>query len=239
MIGRILWYVVLACVAAATIGVQLDRQARKTPELATQVPAPFRSAAQPRVTALAIDSGMEERSLAEAQALVRGRPMPARHLRLLAQAHFAAGDNETSALVIQYAAQRGWRDSLAQEAMMQIALVAGDRSEAARRYAALFLIRKTDQALLEEAGPLVFPERGAPERAVFAEIVRGADRWQRTFLSRGARVMPPDAFVEVLELGVADGAEFDCQALEQARRTIERGDEASAKRLARLIEAQC
>ena len=239
MIGRLTWFAALLGIAVVAVGVQLDRQARKTPELAVQVPEIFRSSAQPRVTALAINSGVPGAGVEEAQKLLRRRPMPARHLRLLAQAHFAAGDNEASALAIQYAAQRGWRDSLSQEAMMQIALAAGDRSEAARRYAALFLIRRTDPALLEQAGSLVFPEAGAPERAVFAEIVRGADRWQNSFLSRGARVMPADAFVELLELSVADGTQLNCSGLEQAQRAIAREDERSAQRLAKLIDAQC
>jgi len=239
MISRLIWFAALLGLAVVTVGVQLDRQTRKTPILAVQVPEIFRSSAQPRVTALAINSGIKGSGVEEAQKLLRRRPMPARHLRLLAQAHLAAGNNEASALAIQYAAQRGWRDSLSQEAMMRIALAAGDRPEAARRYAALFLIRRTDPTSLEQAGPLVFPEAGAPERAVFAEIVRGADRWQNTFLSRGARVMPADAFVEVLEMSVADGAQMNCSGLEQAQRAISPEDNGSAQRLAKLIEAQC
>ena len=239
MIGRLIWFAILLGVAVVTLGVQLDRQSRKSPELAPQVPELFRSSAQPRVTAIAIDSGAPGLGVAEAQKLVRRRPLPARHLRLLAQAHFAAGNNEASALAIQYAAQRGWRDRLSQEAMMQIALAAGDREEAARRYAALFLNRRTEQAMLEEIGPSVFPETGAPERAVFAQIVRGADRWQNTFLARGARVMPADAFVEVIEQGLADNAQFDCEALERAQSAIARDNEVPAQRLGGLIEAQC
>lgn len=239
MIGKVVWFTALAVIALLTTGVQLDRQARKTPELASIVPEVFRSAAQPRLAAQTIESGVSERGLAEAKRLVRRRPMPARHLRLLAQAHFAAENNEASSLAIQYAAQRGWREPLSQEAMLQIALVAGDRPEAARRYAALFLMRGIDRNFLEETGPKVFPEAVGQERAMFAEIVRNAERWQNTFLTRGSRVLPPEAFAEIVETSVMDGAQFRCAPLEQAGQIITQRDQAAGGRLAQLIEKQC
>jgi hypothetical protein len=239
MIGRLIWFGALAGIALVTTGVQLDRQVRKTPELSATVPELLRSSAQPFVAAQAIESGIAEIGLTEAQRLVRRRPMPARHLRLLAQAQFAAGDIETSTLTIQYAAQRGWREPLAQEAMLQLALVAGDRAEAARRYAALFLMRGTDRTFLEETAIAVFPEAGGEDRAVFAEIVRGGERWHNTFLARGARVMPPEAFAEILEMSIAGGAQFRCRALEQAERVIVQRDETTGARLTQLVEDQC
>lgn len=239
MIGGILWRAALFALACVTIGVQLDRQAVKSPELALKVPEVFRSSAQPRITALAIDTGVSDIGLVQARSLVRRRPLPARHLRLLAQAQFAAGETEASGLSIQYAAQRGWREPLAQEAMMRLALAAGDRAEAARRYAALFLLRRTDRSLLEEVGLEVFPSPGGEERAVFAEIVRGGDRWHATFLNRGAKVMPAEAFVDIVERSVTDGAKFDCSALRQAGRTIGPRDTQAGQQLAQLIQRLC
>ena len=239
MIDRVIWLALLLGIAVVSIGVQLDREARKTSALALQVPELFRSGAQPRITALAIDAGASDMAVAQAQTLVRRRPLPARHLRLLAQAHFAAGDNETSALAIQYAAQRGWRDPLAQEAMMQIALVAGNRPEAARRYAALFLMADTDRALLEKAGLEVFPQTSGEERAVFAQIVAGGERWHNTFLVRGARVIPADAFVEIIEMSAKEGTRFRCPALRQAQRIIEGKDQVLGERLSSLLQTQC
>lgn len=239
MIGRVVWIAFLLGIAAISIGVQLDREARKTPGLALQVPELFRSGAQPRVTALAIDAGATDLAVAQAQTLVRRRPLPARHLRLLAQAQFAAGNTEASGLAIQYAAQRGWRDPLAQEAMMQIALAAGNRPEAARRYAALFLIRDTDRSLLENAGLEVFPQTVGEEREVFAQIVAGGERWHNTFLNRGASVMPADAFVEVIEINTRDGTRFRCPALRQAQRVIESKDQAQGERLSSVLQTHC
>lgn len=239
MIMRIIWFAALLGVAVVSAAVHLDREARRTAALALYVPEIVRSGAQPRITALAIDAGVPEIGIAQAQTLVRRRPLPARHLRLLAQAHFAAGDNEASALAIQYAAQRGWRDALAQEAMMQIALAAGNRPEAARRYAALFLDRGTDRALLEETGKAVFAKPGGEERATFAQIVAGGERWHNAFLTRGARVMPPDAFVEIIEISAKDGTQFRCATLRQAHKTIEAKDQTLGGRLLSVVQSQC
>ncbi|MEP0391132.1 MAG: hypothetical protein ABJ205_02875 [Erythrobacter sp.] len=239
MIGRIIWLAILLVFALVSSGVQLDREARKTPALALQVPELFRSGAQPRLTVLAINSGAAELGVAEAQKLVRRRPIPARHLRSLAQAQIIAGNNEASALAIQYAAQRGWRDSLTQEAMMRLALAAGDRPEAARRYAALFLNRRIKQTLLVEAGVAVFPDVGGEERAILAEIVAGSERWRSAFAARGAAVIPPSAFVEIVGQSIADGAEFDCGSIAIAVGTLARKDQNASKRLTLLTEPIC
>ncbi|MEM1050677.1 MAG: hypothetical protein AAGI28_01145 [Pseudomonadota bacterium] len=239
MIARVIWFVILLGAACVTAGVQLDRQVRKTPELAAYVPELFRSASQPRIAALSIDSGIAKDGVTQAQTLVRRRPMPAQHLRLLAQAQFAADEAEASSLTIQYAAQRGWRDRLAQEAMMQLALAAGDRSEATKRFAALFLINGTDRGLLEEAAGEVLGEPGGQERTLYAEIVSGGQRWHSTFLRRGARVLPPDAFVEILEKGIASGAGFRCSDLKQALRLMAGRNKNADGRLTALLNDQC
>ena len=239
MSGRIIWFAALMAIAGLTAGVQLDRQSAKTPELTPYIPGAFRSTAQLRVTALAIDSGAADVAVQEAQRLVRRRPVPARHLRLLAQAQFAADELEGSGLAIQYAAQRGWREPLAQEAMMRLAIAAGDREEAARRYAALLVTHRSDRTLLEEVGNDVFLDGDDQTLIIFAEIVRGGDRWHRTFLSRGARIMPPGAFVEVLELSVENGAQFQCRSLRQAQRTIAKREELSNTKFVDLIRRIC
>jgi hypothetical protein len=58
---------------------------------------------------------------------------------LLAVAQAKAGNAEAAGLAIQIAGQRGWREPVAQEAVLRLALGAGNKPEAARRYAALFL----------------------------------------------------------------------------------------------------
>ena len=239
MIGRLVWFAALLGIAVVAVGVQLDRQARKTPELAVQVPEVFRSSAQPRVTALAIDSGVEGAGVEEAQKLLKRRPMPARHLRLLAQAHFAAGGNEASALAIQYAAQRGWRDALAQESMLRLALDAGDADEAARRYAALFLRRDTEDELLLELGAQVLAKSGGEGRQTLIAIVGGGKRWHNHFLRRGTRVIPSDAFAEIVTATAVAGADYDCRVLQQIEPAVISRDPTSGALITAVIEKQC
>ena len=239
MIARILWFAVLAGVAIVTIGVQLDRQARKSPTIADGVPEVVRSSAQLAVAARALSGDDPQFALAEAEKLVRRRPMPAEHLRLLAQAQFGAGMADESALTIQYAAQRGWRDPLAQEAVLRLALEVGDEPEAARRYAALFLRAATEDALLEELGREVLATPGGEGRQTLITIVGGGERWHNQFLRRGARVMPPDAYVEVVKATANAGAAYDCTLLRQIEPSLTRRDADAGAQFVAVIDETC
>lgn len=239
MIWRVFWFLSLAALTVVCVSVQLDRQSRKDPELASLVPEPFRSSAQRVIASSTIAVGSPQAGLAEAQKLVRRRPLPAEHLRLLTQAQIEAGEANAATITIQYAAQRGWRDAITQQAMVQIALEVGDKPQSARRYAALFMIRGIEEELLKELGAQVLAQPRGQERAVFAEIVSGADRWHNTFLQRGARVMPPDAFAEILAINIEQGVRFDCRRLKQAARTLTSRDAASGERLTALTAKQC
>lgn len=239
MIAGITWRLALLAIALVTAGVQLDRQTERTPSFAESVPKPLRSVAQRPIAAYALDSENPEYALAQAERLVRRRPLPAVHLRILAQAQFAAGEVEQSGLTIQYAAQRGWREPLAQETMLRLALEAGDMDEAARRYAALFLRRDTQDALLEELGPQVLAEPGGEGRRTLIGIVDGGDRWHNHFLRRGARVMPPDAFAEVVRVAITNGARFDCNLLEGNASTLTQRDQATGATFAEAIKVYC
>ena len=239
MIAGIIWRIALVAVALVAAGVQLDRQTERTPSFADSVPMAFRSVAQRPMAAFALDRDNPQYALEQAERLVERRPLPAVHLRILAQAQFAAGQVEQSGLTIQYAAQRGWREPLAQETMLRLALEAGDMDEAARRYAALFLRRDTEDSLLEELGPRVLEEPGGEGRQTLVGIVVGGERWHNHFLRRGARVMPPDAFAEIVEVAQENGSRFDCGILEGNVRTLSQNDETVGASLAAAIAPYC
>jgi hypothetical protein len=239
MIVRVLWLAILLGLAVVTVSVELDRQSRRNPSLAQHVPEPIRSNAQLAIAALAIDEGSPEIALREARELVKRRPMPAEHLRLLAQAQFAANELDASGLTIQYAAQRGWRDPLAQQSMLQLALAAGDAPEAARRYAALFLNRETEDALLERLGTQVLAEPGGPGRNTLIDIVAGGDRWHAQFLGRGPRILPSDAFSEIVTAVLGRSVTFDCRRLEGALRAISQRDGVAGAQLVEQARDTC
>ena len=229
MIGRILWLAVLSALAAVITILQLDRQAEATPALAAMVPEPLRGYAQAQVTLTATEAADGAAALEEARRLVRRRPVPAEHLTLLALAQTKAGMPEPAGLTIQIAAQRGWRDPIAQEAVLRLALAAGDEPEAARRFAALFLRSATPNALLQELAPAVVGKTGGPGQRTLVDIIAGTDRWHDTFLRRGVQVMPPAAFADITRASMKRGARFDCGILGQSLKALRQKDAAAAQ----------
>ncbi|MBU7580938.1 MAG: hypothetical protein KAF27_10790 [Porphyrobacter sp.] len=239
MIGRIIWIATLIGVGAVTTGLQLDRAADSSPALAPLVPEAFRSYAQAQIAATAVQAGDTPVALAAAEELVRSRPLPAENLTLLAAAQAKAGQTEKAGFSIQIAAQRGWRDPVAQETVLRLALEAGDKAEAARRYGALFRREETPDALLTELGLKVLGEPGGEGRKTLAGIIAGADRWHELFLQRGARVMPADAFAEVVAMAAERGARFDCGTLRMVAEGVSRRDGTAAAGLAPVMARRC
>ena len=239
MIGRIVWFVGLAAAALLTGALQLDMRARSAAAVAPAVPELLRDHAQVQITRKALMGKDPARALAEAETLVQRRPLPAENLTLLAAAQAKAGQVDAAARTIQVAGQRGWRDPAAQEAMMRLALAAGDRPEAARRYSALFLRGRTPDALLVEFGPAIFDGPDRSGRDTLVAIVVGGERWHPTFLRRGAKVVPPAAFAAIAADSMARGTAFDCKTLAISISELARRDEAAAAALKAASQARC
>lgn len=239
MIGRIIWALALLGVAAFTAALQLDRQSALAPELAPLVPAPVRNYAQAKLAAEALKGDDPQAALAATEELVHRRPMPAEHLTLLAVAQAKTGEAEAAAFTIQMAARRGWRDPVAQEAVLRLALQAGDKAEAARRYAALFRRQATPDKLLVTLAPQVLGEPNGAGQQTFAQIVAGAPAWYEMFLQRGAQVMPPATFGEVLGLALERGGLFECEPLKQSIAALATRDAAAAAKLEGPAARRC
>lgn len=239
MIAQIVWIASIVTFAALTVGLQVDMQAKKSPALAMRVPAPLRNFAQAPIAQNALMGNDPVLALAEAERLVRRRPLPAENLALLAAAQVKAKEVDKAARTVQIAGQRGWREPIAQEAVLRLALAAGDQAEAARRYAALFLRERTPRSLLEELGPAVLGEQGGAGQRTMVAIIVGGQRWHSHFLRGGPQVMPPDAFAAITEESLAAGARFDCGALGQSMRVLARRDRAASERLRVAAANRC
>ena len=239
MIGRILWLAALLSIAVITTSLQFDRQSEAAPQIAPLAPAPFCDYAHAYIVAAALERDDPAAALDAAKELVRRRPMPAEHLTLLAAAQAKAGETDAAVFTIQLAGQRGWRDRVAQETLLRLALVAGDKAEAARRYAALFRSNATADELLIEFAPKVLGEAGGAGQVTFAAILAGAPRWYEQFLQRGARVMPPATFAEILGLSLDRGAPFACEPLQRAAEDLGKRDAAAAAKLTAPIARRC
>jgi hypothetical protein len=239
MIGRVLWVAGMIAIGLGTAGLQLDKQSEITPALAPLVPGALRNFAQTHITAQATESGDPAQAVIEAQRLVQSRPLPAEYLSLLAVAQARAGREEEATVTIQIAGQRGWREPVAQETVLRLALAAGDEPEAARRFVALFLREKTPDDLLTTLGAQVLAEPNGAGQRTLADIVARGARWHELYLRRGAQVIAPAAFSDVTVLSIKRGAIFDCEALARVITGMQQRDPAAAKRLADASVKAC
>lgn len=143
------WYLAVVTIAFVAIGVELDRQSRFNPWLATKVPDPFRADALAALTKLAFERNESYEGEAFAQKLVERRPIPAEALSLYAEGLLANGKNEAGASVLEVAAGRGWRDRFVQQVVILSALQQDNPKIAAQRVIGLWRIGERSEWLKE------------------------------------------------------------------------------------------
>lgn len=208
---RYAWFSLLIVLAVLAAGAQLDRQTRRDPTLARLVPMPFRSFALERLTISTVRVAEPADAVQTARLLVERRPIPSEHLSLLAIAEARTGNTAGAAILVQKAAQRGWRDAIAQKAMLNIAFNAGDLTEATHRLAALWVMREDQALLVNTTNQLLATPAG---RAAMAEALTTDGRWEKAFLSAGAELQAQN-FAETIALAAAKGARLDCRILQR------------------------
>lgn len=201
----------MAMLALLASGAQLDRQSRRTPMLAPIVPAMFRSFAQARHVISTVRSAEPAEALKAAELLVKRRPIPAEHLSLLAIAKARNGDNDAALQLLQAAARRGWRDSIAQQSMFSIAFNAGDMAESSRRLAALWGIRENQMLLSDSTAKVLATPEG---RKAMAKTMSANGRWTSAFLN-DSEAVPPRDLAETIAMAATQGARLDCRILQR------------------------
>lgn len=194
---RAVWFLLLLAIALIAAGAQLDRQSRIDPDLSTAVPHPFRSFAQANVAADMLLGRDRTASLNAAQLLVRRRPVDAAHLRMLAQAQLADGQQQEGERSLQIAGKLGWRDGGTQYGMLQLAMAAGDHTEAARRLAAIWAL-STDRDAMAQLAPAVLAHEDA--RAEFARLVNSNPRWRAKVIREAPATLPAELAQEITTL---------------------------------------
>ena len=207
--GRILFWLSLAVTALVASFAQLDRTARFAPELASAVPPAFSGFAAEQRTRQAIAVQDGRAALAQAQALLARRPLPAEHLSLFAVSAAMAGEEERSRAALELAMQRGWRDPLAQQAGASAAIAQGAYDIAAMRIAALYAIGEGEGASLY-AAQLVSTAEG---RAAFATRFAKAGHWQRQVPEALSAAAAADDFAATIALAGEQDAALDCPRL--------------------------
>jgi len=231
MIARLAWWAVLAVVAVVASFAQLDRSSRFEPHLAPFVPPALSGFAAEQRTLQAIAAQQPERALAEAEALVAARPLPAENLELLAVAAAMNERTDQSIAAIEAASTRGWRAPIIQQAVAEAALAQGNHDIAAQRISALFATGSQRDAALDLATRLLATSAG---QAALAKRFAAPGHWQENAVQPLAGVVPPQDFSATLALAAEQGAVFDCHRIERVIQRYERDGEALAA--ARLKE---
>ena len=231
----LIWSAALCVIAIVAVFAQLDRQSRYSPSLAQWVPHHFASfSLVPRLGIPNSDASKQD-MLRQASALVARRPIPAEHQRLLAQAQLNFGWQDRSAQTIQRAGRHGWRDAGVQQAMLVLAVQAGDDRQAAVRLAAMWAL-SADREQLGRYAPMVLQRAAA--RQEFATVLVDA-RWKRSFLANGLSVLPPQTFADTLSEALKAGAVFDCERLNRARQSLSANAAELAAPIAQPTQYDC
>ena len=193
--AKLLWWTVLALLAAIVLFAQIDRQSRYSPSAAALVPSSFLSFGQSHIAVAALREGSPAQALSETQELVTRRPLPAEHLALLAAAQAKHGFYEQSQGSLELAARRGWRDPGTQLALLEISIAADNGTEAARRFAGLLATDGNDAAIRSTA-QRVFAMQDA--RQEMARLLLNTPRWRARFESAGPQLLDEKTFREIM-----------------------------------------
>lgn len=222
---RLAWIGLMIVMAICAAGFELDRAARREPALAAIVPGPFRYFAQERLTMATVRSAPPSAALAEATTLMQRSPAPAEHFTFLAIARERNKDRIASGEAIQRAALRGWRDPIAQQAMYDIALAAGDHAEASRRLAALWGLQEDQAPLKAMTSHLIAQPAG--RKAMIDTLVAGGN-WTKAFM-RGALANFTPQMADTISAAMRAGARIDCNTAAGLKRLyLQRADSAGA-----------
>lgn len=239
MTKRILWVGLVAMLALVTAQLQLDRQAAREPAYAHYVLDPFRANAQPAITADAINNQDPATALYEARKLVGRRPVPAQHLTLLAEALYQNDAVEPASRAVQLAAERGWRDPVAQQVRLGLAMEAGDKAEAARRFVALLVLQSGDRSNMAAVGTAIFGSTAPEAENAVVDLLSGTERWHIAFLRRGAATIPPGPFARIVIASLSRKAPLDCKILAEVASDLAKKDAEWADRLQQASDAHC
>lgn len=210
MIGRVFWLALLAALAMVATLAQLDRASRSAPAIAPLVPAPFQGFAAERLSEAAIAAEDGTAALKAATRLVHARPLPAEHLRLLAQAAALRDDQERAIAALEAATTRGWRDPVVQLAAGQSALMQGQYEAATQRLGAMFASNIAPQQRDALMAELVKSPGG---RDAFARYLAVPTRGRDAAITMAGRTISPEVLAPILAQADSGEAILPCAPL--------------------------
>jgi len=222
VIRKALWLGIWLAIGLVAVFLQIDREARRKPYLAENVPTVFRGFANAQRALAALSADQSQAAFDHAAMLVRYRPVPAEHMSLLALAAAANGRDALANRAILVSAARGWRDPVAQLVVLKGAIDAGEWEVAADRLTALWAADATGE-IVEEGSQLL---AASPEgRKVLAARLAQDPVWRDRYLGWAAAKLPPESSAEIITEVNRLGGHFDCGQLASiARSYFRQGD---------------
>lgn len=220
---RALWYLVMLVLAAMAVVSGLDRESRRTPALGMMVPEMLRTEGHRPMFFIAQARGDHAAALDAARQVVRTRPVPSESLSLYSRAALAAGESAGALATMTLAAQRGWRDPVAQMAMAVAALQSKDHAVAAQRIDALW---STMGKSPESDGMTVYLARTPEGREAFAARLATGPHWQGQFLYSALLDTDPAALVDIVQRAERLGGRIPCTDLGGLAKRLERRNHA-------------
>ena len=220
---RLAWVAILIGVAAIAVGSQLDFATRTRPELAILVPEPFRAHAYAPLAKSALEGSRGEEARQLAQSLIRQRPIPAESGSTLAIAAQMLDNPELASRALTTSASRGWRDPVAQTAVVYTALYAKDWQMLAERIDALHRTGNPTLVPSHIMNEVLATDKG--QRAL-AERLSEDRSWLVRFLRMGQTgEIASEAFGRTMQHVHRLGGEPDCLQLESvARKLLSQGE---------------
>lgn len=230
LLAHLPWVGGAVALAFIATGLQLDREARKTPSVARFVPEPFRAFAEAERTSAALASENNAMALEAGRQLLERMPVPAEHLSLYARAALANKDTASAEQAVLLAAPRGWRDPFVQNILVRGALAGGEVQIAADRAAAMLAAQNGsdgfDRPLLTEI--LARPDL----REAFGRRLATMPLLPERFANVGPMVLPPMQYADTMAYMFTAGGKVDCVPLAGvARNMMIGGQPGAAERL--------
>lgn len=228
LIGTALWAVLGACLLFWAVGTQLDFATERNGYLSRFVPGPFASTAYVDRTDRALAAEASAAALRNAEALVLHRPVQSESLTRLARAAMLREDEALASNALIAAAGRGWRDPIAQVAILEGAIAVEDWTVVAQRLAAMRKLRHPRE--LTDPRLALLSEHPEGRRELSRQLASDPF-WLNQFASYGPMIVPADTFVSLLADANAVNEEGpSCSAIQTGTKALLEAHEGVAAR---------
>lgn len=201
--------------------VQADRHSVEARSFNTFVPEQFRIFTLARASLQKINQARPTEAVHDAKRLVFLHPIQAESLTVLALAEHSAGNEKRSVAALTLAAERGWREPFAQQAVALAAARSGEADVAAERLIALWKTSSGRQFAYQVTPRILVNDVTIVE---FTKRLDAKSYWTRVFSRWAADHLSSTVYRKVVQHSRNNGHSFRCDYIAQkVRKYLTRG----------------